>query len=101
MLSFLISTVCYLGLAWAMVVVIAPYILRLSAERVLVYASIVTAIGIIATLVAIHFLVEFIVTWFIGFHFSDLFFLQTIVFLFFAYSGMRIMSIDLENGQYC
>jgi hypothetical protein len=100
MLSFLISTVCYLGLAWAMVVVIAPYILRFGDERVLVYASIVTAIGIIATLVAIHFLVGFIVTWFIGFNFPDLFSIQTSIVLFFGYMAIKVMNMPMGNEKF-
>jgi hypothetical protein len=100
MLGILISTVSYLGLAWAMVVVIAPYILRFSDERVLVYASIVTAIGIIATLVAIHFLVEFIVTWFIGFYFSDLFSMKTVVVFIFGYFILKTMNHPVGKSNF-
>jgi hypothetical protein len=100
MLSFLIMSICYLVLAGVMIWMIAPYILQISDERILIYFVALSAIGITAILVAIHFLVDWIVALIMQFRFHDLFSMQTAVLLFFAYSGMRIMGIDLENGQY-
>jgi hypothetical protein len=56
-LSFL-TFVIYLLLAVVMAVSVAPYILRMSDPRVLLFSSIIAAIGIISALVAIHFLVD-------------------------------------------
>lgn len=99
MLSFLIFVV-YFVLAVVMAVSVAPYVLRTSDQRVLLYSSIVMAIGIIAALVAINFLVEFIVTWFIGFHFSDLFSMKTVVAFIFGFFIVKTMNIPVGKSNF-
>lgn len=99
MLSFLIFVV-YFVLAVVMAVSVAPYVLRTSDQRVLLYSSIVMAIGIISALVAIHFLVEFIVTWFIGFYFSDLFSMKTVVVFIFGYFIVKTMNHSVGKSNF-
>lgn len=99
MLSFL-TFVVYFILAVVMAVGVAPYILRTSDQRALLYSSIIAAIGIIAALVAIHFLVEFIVTWFIGFYFSDLFSMKTVVVFIFGYFIVKTMNHPVGKSNF-
>ncbi len=99
MLSFL-TFVIYLLLAVVMAVSVAPYILRMSDPRVLLFSSIIAAIGIISALVAIHFLVEFFVTWFIGFYFSDLFSMKTVVVFIFGYFIVKTMNHPVGKSNF-
>jgi hypothetical protein len=100
MLSFLVLSVCYLTLAGVMIVMISPYILRISDERILIYSAALSTIGIAAILVGIHFFVEWITGVMMGFRFHDLFSLQTAVILFYAYTGIRIMGFDMKEEKF-
>lgn len=99
MLSFL-TFVVYFVLAVVMAIEIIPYSLRADNQRALLFSSGVTAIGIIAALVAIHFLVEFILDLFIGFHFSHLFSMKTVVALFFCYMAINVMRIPMTHRKF-
>lgn len=99
MLSFL-TFVVYFILAAVMAMEVVPYSLRADNQRVLLFSSVVTAIGIIAALVAIHFLVEFVVNWFVGFHFSHLLSMKTVVVLVFGYMAINVMRIPMTHRKF-